>query len=122
MPFEDWNKWLHAGYGVRSSWIQYDFKDGGKIITEYGVCSGNDCPERDPARWTLFGLHQGDWVELHRVTSVPFSEYTRWEWKWFSIPPSFADMSFSAIKLEIHDVRSPCDIVQLGHFHIRALQ
>ena len=58
-----WCKWMHPGYAPTSWVVQWFLRDP-LVIREYGVCSANDVPERDPASWKLWG---------HRASPSPSS-------------------------------------------------
>jgi len=113
---EPWNKWLHYGH-IGSSFIEYTFSQNYEV-SEYGLCSANDCPDRDPTAWHVEGLEAatGIWHLLHESNSdALFTD--RWQWKWFSLREKKA---VSRIRLAITGVRNMVDGIQLGHFHVRA--
>eukprot|EP00762_Andalucia_godoyi_P003408 ANDGO_06682.mRNA.1 hypothetical protein SPRG_03327 len=107
---QPWNKWVHPGY-VRRSWILAKF-DSPYKVAEYGLCSANDAPNRDPQSWTLWGLapYASEWTVLHEVPHFWFSR--RWEWTRCTIAHP---MVVVALRLEITSVREPRDCLQIGH-------
>jgi hypothetical protein len=111
---EPWNKWLHPH--ASSSWVQAELESPA-VLARYALCSANDCPERDPARWRLLGRRAADgvWGELHAVPSCPF--VGRWQWVSFDCVPG---PTCDAVRLEIAAVRSPGQGVQLGHWRLAA--
>lgn len=115
---EPWNKWVHPG-DVRSTFVQANFVGEGKYLAEYGLCSANDCPHRDPASLVLKGrmASTGKWVVLHVLLTCPFT--SRWQWVWYEIDARFRGVLFSGVRLEINDVVAPGDGIQLGHFHLK---
>ena len=71
---ENFNKWLHPN--TNSSWILQTFSSS-KVVTGYGLCSANDCPNRDPSEFGLRGLtFENCWIPLHSVATCPFT--SRW--------------------------------------------
>jgi hypothetical protein len=110
---EPWNKWLHPG--TRCSWVLAEFTSPW-IVTSVGLCSANDFPERDPARFDVeVQLIDGSWRRLHTQSRCPFTH--RWEWVWIDLQPTQA----RAVKLVIHS-NGGAGQIQLGHFHIRGAQ
>ncbi len=108
---QSWNKWLHL-YATQS-WVHIRISSGPAAICGYGMCSANDCPERDPIAWTLLGRGPGSaWSELHRVEDAAFVD--RWQWLWFALAPA----TVSELRLVIRRVRWPGDGVQLGHLRL----
>jgi hypothetical protein len=114
---EPWNKWFHPS--VSSSWVQGDFERPIKFHS-YGVCSANDCPNRDPSNFKMHGRIAGssEWIVLHTVESCPFTD--RWQWVWYDVSKQAKDVLFDAFKLTISAVRSSGEGLQLGHLHIRS--
>ena len=96
------NKWVHPD--VSESFIQCEFTEsGGKKISQYALCSGDDIVKYDPCCWKLLGKKFGenDWIEIHAVSNYKFSN--RWENVWFKVESIYLETSFSAVKLEILD-------------------
>ncbi|KAI9004471.1 hypothetical protein DFJ74DRAFT_416944 [Hyaloraphidium curvatum] len=115
---EHWSKWLHPGPADRS-WIQYDLVAPTEVAA-YGLCSANDSPGRDPAAWILLGRPVGSdgWVVLHSAGRDRPEEFaSRFEWKWFALPAA-KGRRFDRLRLEIRQVRSVGDGIQLAHWHI----
>lgn len=112
---EPWDKWydqLCRGAGfVEASCLPGETMQP----CAYAVCSANDCPERDPATWELQGktTREGEWVTLHRVTAIPFTQ--RWQWRWFGFD---APEPLVSVRLRITSLRRDDSGCQLGHFHL----
>lgn len=113
------DKWFHPD--ATSSWVQASISGPQVRISAYGLCSANDCPDRDPSFWSLRGLKEnGDWVTLHEVPKdSPESMFiSRHQWLWFSVDEAVADVPVVAVRLELLGVQAPGNGLQLAHFHI----
>ena len=100
----------------------------GIAVVEYGLCAGNDCPERDPVTWTLLGLPAdadadtppSEWVTLHTVDAAGELFAARYAWAWFPLPAPAAALRLRAVRLVVTAVRGPTTgAVQLCRWHLR---
>lgn len=113
------DKWFHPD--ATSSWVQADISAPRVRITAYGLCSANDCPDRDPSFWILRGLKEdGEWVTLHEVAkdSEESMFVSRHQWLWFPVDPAVTDIPLVGVRLELLGVRAPGNGLQLAHFHL----
>ena len=112
---EPWNKWVHP-YTQRS-WVEARFTVPQRL-RYIGMCSANDCPDRDPAVFTLTGTiaHSEETVELVTVSECPFNSSVRWEWLWFDVPSPIRSVPLSMVRLTVLSNGGAWE-VQLGHLH-----
>jgi hypothetical protein len=67
-------KWVDYKGAGSASWATITLSSAAAVTT-YGLVSGNDAPERDPATWTLSGSASADgsqWVVLDTQVGVAF--------------------------------------------------
>ena len=99
------DKWVAPGHS--SGWVVYKFKKP-LLIRAYGLKSANDCPVRDPKKFT-FTVHDvmderpkedQDFVAVHEAEQQFFNN--RWQTNIYRLKKAvFA----SAVKLIIHEVQ-----------------
>ena len=125
---EPWNKWLHPCTSF--SWVVAEFVPHGKayFVYDYGLCSGNDAPDRDPVKWNLYGRtrdadYSESWTLLHSVAPGNGQEFEyRFQWLWFKLPEEVRRLPLVAVKLDIVRSRRSLAGVQLSHFHIKGVE
>ena len=141
---EPWSKWLEprgawsSGPAPRSAWVVARLPSHGTHIAEYGLCSANDCPERDPIAWTLEGQRvgsDGDWELMHAVDDGCSDEADeddvqdeplfskRYEWAWWQLPYEVACVPMVAVRLRVTRTRGASNSValQIAHWHLRRI-
>jgi len=101
-----WNKWYGATSGKQ--WIIVKIGKP-KYIRCYGLKSANDCDNRDPCSWDVYGKTlDGNWELIDQKTNVLFD--SRYQFKYFPINPYF---EMTEIKIDINENRS---LREKGHW------
>jgi hypothetical protein len=103
---EAWNKWVHPH--ARSSWVKMEFRRSQHVVG-YALCSANDCPNRDPVSWTVFGLDERGMTMTTPLHEVDMSNNVydifprRWQWTEFTLGNGGAEVH--GLMFKFHSVR-----------------
>ena len=117
---EFWNKW----YSGSDSNGRTDHPTIRIVLEEstpvhrYSLRSANDCLERSPKSWSLFGIREGatEYELLHEVENEIFDAY--WQTKHFVLNGKFENVMFDTLELRITEVQQPGSGTQLGMFYL----
>ena len=117
---EFWNKWCTGSDGDERT----DHPTITILLEEplpvhrYSLRSANDCLEKMPKSWALYGIREGscDFELLHRIDNEIFDAY--WQTKHYVLDSKFENVLFDKLELRISENQKPGSGVQLGMFYL----